>query len=123
MRISLSTTAVAAALALAACSQGPQGPTGPQGAPGPQGPPGKQGEQGPAGPPGPPGPVGASGLHFISHASCAPSNNCDLSCSPGERLVSVTCPGATVVISRAGGVESAACSNTPGPALALCMKQ
>jgi hypothetical protein len=35
----------------------------------------------------------------------------------------VTCPGATIVISNDGGVASAACSNTPGPALALCMKQ
>jgi len=118
MRISVAIVAVVAALSLAACSKGPQGPAGPQGDPGPQGPPGKQGDPGPAGPP---GPVGATGLHFIHHESCAPSNNCDLSCSPGERLVSVTCPGATIIISRTTGVDSAACSNTPGPALALCM--
>jgi hypothetical protein len=123
MRVSFVIVAVVAALSLMACSQGPQGPAGQQGDPGPQGPAGKQGETGPAGPPGPPGPVGATGLHLIRHESCAPSNNCDLSCSPGERLVSVTCPGATIVISKTGGVESAACSNTAGPALALCMKQ
>jgi hypothetical protein len=123
MRVSLVIVAAVAALALVGCSKGPQGPAGPQGDPGPQGPAGKQGDQGPAGPPGPPGPVGATGLHFIRHESCAPSNNCDLTCSPGERLVSVTCPGATIVISHTGGVESAACSNTAGPALALCMKQ
>ncbi len=123
MRASFAIVAVVAALSMVGCSQGPQGPAGPQGDPGPQGPPGKQGDPGPAGPPGPPGPAGSTGLHFIRHETCAPSNNCDLSCSPGERLVSVTCPGATIVISRTAGVDSAACSNTPGPALALCMKQ
>jgi hypothetical protein len=123
MRLSIAIIAVTAALSLAGCSQGAQGPAGAQGEAGPQGPAGKTGDQGPAGPPGPPGPTGATGLHFVHRDTCAPSNNCDLSCSPGERLVSVTCPGATIVISRSGGVDSAACSNTPGPALALCMKQ
>jgi hypothetical protein len=123
MRASIAIVAILAALSLVGCSKGPQGPAGPQGDAGPQGPPGKQGETGPAGPPGAPGPVGATGLHFVHRETCAPSNNCDLSCSPGERLVSVTCPGATIVISRTAGVDSAACSNTPGPALALCMKQ
>jgi len=123
MRLSIAIFAVAAALSLVGCSQGAQGPAGAQGDAGPQGPPGKTGDQGPAGPPGPAGPAGSTGLHFVHRETCAPSNNCDLSCSPGERLVSVTCPGATIVISRTGGVDSAACSNTPGPALALCMKQ
>jgi hypothetical protein len=123
MRLSIAIVAVTAALSLAACSQGAQGPAGAQGDAGPQGPPGNTGDQGPAGPPGPPGPTGATGLHFVHHDTCAPSNNCDLTCSPGERLVSVTCPGATIVISLNGGVDTAACSNTPGPALALCMKQ
>ncbi len=123
MRMPVAIVAVVAALAVAACSQGAPGAAGPQGDPGPQGPPGKQGVAGPAGPQGPPGPAGATGLHFVHRDTCAPSNNCDLSCSPGERLVSVTCPGATIVISRTGGIDSAACSNTPGPALALCMKQ
>jgi hypothetical protein len=67
--------------------------------------------------------MGSTGLHLVRHVTCAPSNNCDLSCSPGEVMASVTCPGATIVISKDGGVESAACSNTPGPAFALCMKQ
>ncbi len=123
MRRSAAIIAFVGVLALAACSKGPQGPAGPQGDAGPQGPPGQQGAQGLPGPPGSPGPIGATGLHFVHRPSCAPSNNCDLSCSPGERLVSVTCPGATIVISRSGGVDSAACSNTPGPALALCMKK
>jgi Collagen triple helix repeat (20 copies) len=123
MRLSVAMIVVTAALSLVGCSQGAQGPAGPQGDPGPQGPPGKTGDQGPPGPPGATGPAGATGLHFIHRETCAPSNNCDLSCSPGERLVSVTCPGAAIVISRSGGVDSAACSNTPGPALALCMKQ
>jgi hypothetical protein len=123
MRISLAPAAVVVMLSLVGCSKGPAGPAGPQGDAGPQGPAGKQGETGPGGPPGPPGPPGSTGLHFVHHETCAPSNNCDLTCSPGERLVSVTCPGATITISRAAGVDSAACSNTPGPALALCMKQ
>lgn len=121
MRLPVAIVAVVAALSVAGCSQGSPGAAGPQGDPGSQGPPGKQGATGPAGPQGAPGPVGATGLHFVHHGTCAPSNNCDLSCSPGERLVSVTCPGATIVISRNGGVDSAACSNTPGPALVLCM--
>jgi hypothetical protein len=115
--------AVIAAISLAGCSKGPEGPAGAQGQPGPQGPPGKQGEQGVAGPVGPPGPMGSTGLHAVRHATCAPSNNCDLTCGPGERLVSVTCPGGKIEISRNAGVESAACSDTPGPAFALCMKE
>jgi hypothetical protein len=59
----------------------------------------------------------------VRHLTCAPSNNCDLTCAPGEKLAAVTCPGATIVISTSGGVQSASCSNTPGPALALCMHQ
>jgi hypothetical protein len=122
MRISFIVVAVIALFALTACS-GPQGPAGQQGATGPQGPTGPAGGAGPAGPPGPPGPTGSTGLHLVRHDTCAPSNNCDLSCSPGEALAAVTCPGATIVITNDGGVASAACSNTPGPALALCMKQ
>jgi Collagen triple helix repeat (20 copies) len=123
MRVSFAVFAIVAALSVTACSKGPEGPAGAQGPAGPQGPAGNVGEQGPPGRQGPPGPAGSTGLHFIKHATCAPSNNCDLTCSPGERLVSVTCPGATIVISRTAGVDSASCSNTPGPALALCMKQ
>ena len=40
-------------------------------------------------------------------------------CSAGEMLVSVTCPGATINMSNGG----ATCSNTPGPALALCLRE
>jgi hypothetical protein len=122
MRIWFGIVAAVALFSLVGCS-GPQGPAGAQGNPGPQGPNGQQGVAGPAGPPGPPGPTGSTGLHLVRHESCAPSNNCDLSCSPGEVLAAVTCPGATIVISNDGGIASAACSNTPGPALALCMKQ
>ena len=122
MRISSAVIMAVAMFALMGCS-GPQGPAGSQGTAGPQGPAGQPGGAGPAGPPGPPGPVGSTGLHLVRHDSCAPSNNCDLSCSPGEALAAVTCPGATIVISNDGGIASAACSNTPGPALVLCMKQ
>jgi hypothetical protein len=60
---------------------------------------------------------------LVRQDTCGPSNKCDLACDAGEKLVSVTCPGGTVAISTAAGAESASCSNTPGPALALCMKQ
>jgi hypothetical protein len=123
MRAVIAIVAVIAAVSIAGCSKGPQGPAGPQGDAGPQGPAGKTGPAGPQGPAGPPGPLGATGLHVIRQASCGTANNCDLTCSPGEELVSVTCPGGSINISRSGGIDAAACSNTPGPAIALCMKK
>jgi hypothetical protein len=48
---------------------------------------------------------------------------CRLTCNAGETLVSVTCPGARVSITRNAGIESATCSNTAGPAQVLCMRQ
>jgi hypothetical protein len=41
-------------------------------------------------------------------------------CAAGEKLVSVTCPGDTIWIGRDADSEMATCSNSPGPALALC---
>ena len=123
LRICAATVAVAAALSLAGCFEGPQGPAGADGPTGPQGPQGEKGPAGPPGPTGPPGPVGATGLHALRQVSCGPSNTCDLTCSPGEKLISVTCPSGTIAITRAADIESASCSNTPGPALALCMHQ
>jgi len=123
MRLSPTIVTLVAIVMVAACSQPQPGPAGPQGDTGSQGPPGPQGATGPQGPPGPPGPVGATGLHALRQESCAPSNTCDLTCSPGEQLISVTCPGGTITINRSGGIEAAACGGTPGPALALCMKQ
>lgn len=120
MRASILIISVATALALAACS-GPQGPAGQQGPAGPQGPPGVKGDTGSAGPPGPAGPAGSTGLHVVRQEACT-GNNCDLTCAPGEKIASVTCPGGTMTISSSGGVESVACANTPGPALALCIK-
>jgi hypothetical protein len=122
MRAAIAIVAVVAAVSLGACSKGPEGPPGPQGPAGPEGPAGKQGETGPLGPAGPPGPKGSTGLHFVHHESCGPTNNCDLTCSPGERLVSITCPGGKIEITRNGGIESAACNDSPGPVLALCMQ-
>jgi hypothetical protein len=121
MRVTFSIVVLAAAVTLAGCFDGPQGPAGPQGEAGPQGPPGVKGDAGPAGPVGPPGPVGATGLHAL-HQDCATGSQCDLTCGPGEKLVSATCPGGTLQISRNADIESASCSNSPGPALALCMK-
>jgi hypothetical protein len=123
MRVFTAIVALAAAVCIAGCSQSQPGPAGPQGDTGAPGPPGETGATGPQGPPGPPGPVGATGLHALRQASCGPSNACDLTCSPGEKLVSVTCPGGTITITKSADIEAASCGNTPGPALALCMKQ
>jgi hypothetical protein len=119
--LALTLVALVAAVSLAGCFEGPQGPAGAQGETGPQGPPGVKGDAGPAGPAGPPGPTGATGLHALRQ-ECASGSNCDLTCSPGEKLISATCPGGNILITRNADIESAACSNSPGPALALCIK-
>jgi hypothetical protein len=122
MRISLTIAALLAAISLAGCFEGPAGPAGPQGVPGTPGATGQKGDAGATGPQGPPGPVGATGLHALREG-CGAGANCDLACSPGEKLISVTCPGGAIAIKRDADIESATCSNSPGPALALCMKQ
>ena len=122
MRASMAVVALAAAFALSGCFEGPQGPAGPKGDSGPQGPQGAQGATGPIGPPGQPGAPGTSGLHAVRYGDCGQSANCDLTCSPGEKLVSVTCPGGSIGIKRDADIESATCSSATGPALALCMK-
>jgi hypothetical protein len=121
MRVAMAIFALVAAFSLAGCFDGPQGPAGPQGVAGPQGPAGPQGDAGPPGPAGVPGPTGATGLHAVRQ-DCAAGSNCDLTCSPGEKLISVTCPGGAIAITRNADIEAASCSNSPGPALALCMK-
>ena len=122
MRAVMTVLALFAAVALAGCFEGPAGPAGQAGATGPQGPAGEKGDAGPPGLQGPPGPAGATGLHALRQ-DCASGNQCDLTCSPGERLISVTCPGGTISISRNADIDAAICSNSPGPALGLCMKQ
>ena len=122
MRASLAIVALVAAFALAGCFEGAQGPAGPQGDAGPQGPQGVKGETGPIGPAGPPGASGTSGLHALRQPGCGQASNCDLTCSPGEKLISVTCPGGTIAISKNADIEAATCSSATGPALALCMK-
>jgi Collagen triple helix repeat (20 copies) len=108
-------------------SAGPEGPQGPAGPPGPQGEkgtPGAAGAVGPAGPAGsvgPPGPAGTAGFHALSEAGC--DTKCVLLCAAGEKIVSVTCPGGTIWIGKTAETETATCSNSSGPALALCMKQ
>jgi len=150
MRLSIVVVALVVGFSLAGCFEGPQGargpagPTGPagpagpqgQGAPGPPGvagppgPPGLRGPDGagggvgPAGPPGPPGPpglAGTTGLHALSQPAC--DTKCELICSPGEKLVSVTCPGGTIHIEEIADSNSASCINGSGPAMALCMRQ
>jgi Collagen triple helix repeat (20 copies) len=151
MRAFAAAIALVAVFSLSGCFEGPQGSAGPAGPPGvagpagpqgPAGPPGAQGEKGlpgavgvagpagtgggvgpagPAGPEGPPGPAGTAGLRALSETAC--DTKCELLCSAGEKLVSVTCPGGTIWIGRTAESETATCSNSPGPALALCMKR
>jgi hypothetical protein len=152
MRIPIIIVALVAAFSFAGCSKGPEGPVGPQGPAGPQGakgeqgllgpqgqkgeqggpglqgPQGAKGEQGPQGPAGPAGLAGppgpAGGLHALSDDnSCETGSDCKLECSAGEKLVSVTCPGGTITISKTGEIQTATCSNSPGPALALCIRK
>jgi hypothetical protein len=147
MRLSIAVVVLVTSFVLAGCFEGPQGPQGPAGStgpagpqgqgapgpagiagpPGPPGPPGPDGAGGgvgPAGPPGPPGPAGPAGatsLHALSAPACA--TKCELICSPGEKLVSVTCPGGTIHIEEIADSNSASCISAVGPALALCMRQ
>jgi len=147
MRLSIAVVALVLGFSLAGCFEGPQGPQGPAGPPGPAGPlgqgaPGPAGVAGPPGPPGPPGPDGAgggvgpagppgppgpaalaatTGLHALSQPAC--DTKCELICSPGEKLVSVTCPGGTIHIEEIADSNSASCIHGSGPALALCMRQ
>jgi hypothetical protein len=120
-------------------TKGEQGPPGPQGAKGDQGPPGAQGpggpkgEQGIAGQAGPSGQTapsvqagsagapGASGVHVVRQDTCQ-DDKCELACNAGEQIASVTCPGGTISIGKDADVESASCTSSPGPALALCVK-
>jgi hypothetical protein len=145
MRKSASVAVFMLAMSLSACGQGEQGPPGPQGAKGdqgPPGPPGPQGERGLPGPAGPPGPAGAGGgegpagpagpagppgraaadsLDPVSEPAC--ETRCDLICAPGEKLVSVTCPGGTIHMNNFGGSDAAVCIGSTERALALCIRQ
>ena len=145
MRLSIAVIALVVGFSLVGCSKGPQGPqgpagpagppgpqgekgdpgpvgaAGPPGPPGPDGPGGGAGPAGPAGPPGPAGPVGTSGLHAISADAC--NTRCQLICSPGEKIVSVTCPGGTIHIGEFAESNLATCTGGSGKALALCLPQ
>ena len=103
---------------------GPQGAKGEAGSPGPQGPQGAKGEKGEQGSPGPAGQAGpaggSTGFHVVRQDSCE-NNTCTLACGSGETFASVTCPSGTVSISKNGEAETASCSNSPGPTLALCL--
>ncbi len=104
-------------------AKGEQGPPGPQG---PQGPKGEQGVQGPAGPggqAGPAGPPASAGLRLVRQDSCGGDSGCNLACNQDEMLASVTCPNGTLTISKNGNMEAASCSNSPGPAIAICTHQ
>jgi hypothetical protein len=120
-----------AALALAGCGDGQNaaktdagtmfGLAGAAGKDGPPGPPG------PAGPPGPPGPAGAS-VRSVTASSCG-SDNCPLSCSAEEALVSALCVSATGVrlsdnmqFDKAG-VLTARCGSTSTSLILTCAKK
>ena len=124
MRFSVAVIGLVLGFSMAGCFEGPQGPQGPAGPPGPAGPAGAgaglTGPPGPAGPPGPPGlrgpdgagggvgpegppgppgpagPAGTTSLHALFQPAC--NTKCELICSPGEKLVSVTCPGGKIQI-------------------------
>jgi hypothetical protein len=133
--------ALVAAVSLAGCFEGPQGPQGAAGPAGPPGPPGPAGPQGvsgpagvgptgaaggvgpagPAGPAGPPGSAAPSGLRALREVAC--ESRCQLICTPEETLVSATCPGGTLQISKIGDSDAAICTGVAGAAVALCMKQ
>jgi hypothetical protein len=98
------------AVFLTACGQGPQGPKGEQGPPGPQG---AKGEQGPPGP----------GLSVMRQDSCPGSSSCNFACEAGETIASITCPQGEISITKTGSTETASCSNSPGPVLAICVRQ
>jgi Collagen triple helix repeat (20 copies) len=100
--------------------QGLAGPSGPQGQQGPPGPQGAKGDQGPPGATGARG-VGAS-QHVVRLDNCEGPSNCNLACNTGESLASVTCPQGVISITKSGDTESASCANSPGPALALCLR-
>jgi len=142
MRLSIAVAALAAGLSLSGCFEGPQGQQGPPGPAGPPGPPGPQGAQGipglagppgpsgasggvgpagPTGPVGPPGPSGTAGLHVLTAPAC--DTRCELTCSPGEKLVSVTCPGGKIRIGKDAESETASCVGGSGEGLALCVRQ
>jgi Collagen triple helix repeat (20 copies) len=103
--------------------KGEQGQPGPQGAKGEQGPPGPQGPKGEKGDKGDQGASGAASLHVVRQDSCEGSSTCNLACGAGESLASATCPQGAVSITKNGDTETASCSNSPGPALALCVRR
>ena len=110
MRKSAAVVVFTLAVFLTACGQGQQGPKGEQGPPGPQG---AKGDQGPPG----------AGLYVVRQDSCPGSSNCNLACEAGETIGSITCPQGAISITKSGNTETATCSNSPGPALAICVRQ
>jgi hypothetical protein len=67
------------------------------------------------------GEAGSLGLHVLNH-DCS-GDKCDLACDAGEKLASVTCPGGTIGLTKTGDTETASCTNTSGPILAICVRQ
>ena len=119
MRLWIAIIAVLAVFTIGGCSPGPQGAKGEQGHPVRRAPKANKGRgrsrtrRGPA---------ASSALSVMRQDKCE-DGGCNLSCKQGETIASVTCPGGNVSLSKNGDTETAACTNSPGPALALCLKQ
>ena len=131
MRIPLLIGLTIAALALAGCGDGKDPAKndagtmfGLAGAAGKDGPPGPPGPQGPAGPPGPSG----AAVRSATATSCG-SDNCPLTCSADEALVSALCVSATGVrlsdnmqLDKAG-VLTVRCGSTSTSLILTCAKK
>ena len=74
-----------------------------------------KGSQGPKGEEG----TALAALHLIRQENCG-ADFCTLKCSAGERIASVSCPGGTFTVTDFG--EGAACANSQGTALAICVR-
>jgi hypothetical protein len=126
MRVPVLILMMAAALALASCSDKPGDAKGEPAATAVQGPPGKDGPPGPAGPQGPPGPAGTS-VRTVSSESCA-SDGCPTSCKADEALVSALCVGASGAklsdnMQITGGVLTARCGPTSSSLILTCARK
>ena len=128
MRFPLLIGLTIAALALAGCGEGQSTAKGDGGSVfgALAGPPGKDGPPGPPGPQGPPGVAGAS-VRSVTATSCG-SDNCPLSCSADEALVSALCVGATGVrvsdnMQFDKGVLTARCGSTSTSLILTCTKK
>lgn len=150
MRVVKIAMALALALSVSACFEGPQGPAGTTGAAGPAGPAGAAGAAGPAGPAGPvgaagpAGPVGPAGpagpqgpagpagaaaaSNITLRAAECPAGGCLASCESGESLIGGYCVNHqrgiqhVAVFSAQEGKTEVECLNPVKQVVAVCLK-